>query len=161
MRSVSMPPAAGAGLEPGFRGVICVSFGSTDGTAGYKTGGRLRHDLRFESASPEALSDLSSVLEGSRVGVRLVLAGPPADVHAAASLAAGCGLTDEEMALLPDETGPRVIFCGHCHTRTETDRAIGSEVDCQGCATTLFFTDHFSRRVGGYLGFSAHAEEAT
>ncbi|WP_326964141.1 dimethylamine monooxygenase subunit DmmA family protein [Arthrobacter sp. PL16] len=161
MLPVSVLPAAAAGLESGFRGVICVAFGSSDGTAGHETGGRPRLDLRFRSANPQALSDLKVVLGASRVGARLVLAGPPADIHAAASLAAGCGLTDEEMTLLPDETGPRVIFCGHCHTRTTTDQPIGSEVDCQGCATTLYFTDHFSRRVGGYLGFSAHAEETT
>ena len=73
---------------------------------------------------------------------------------------AECGLVDEEITLLCDEVGPRVIFCGHCHTSTTTDHPIGTDVDCQGCATTLTFTDHFSRRVGGYLGFSAHAEEA-
>lgn len=159
MRSVSTPLAAGAALEPGFRGVICVSFGSIDGTASYDTGGRPRHDLHFESASPEALSALRSALDLSRVGVRLVLTGPPADVHAAASLAGKCGMLDAEMSLLPDEVGPRVVFCGHCHTLTTTLQPFGAEVECQGCSTALFITDHFSRRVGGYLGFSAHAEE--
>jgi dimethylamine monooxygenase subunit C len=155
MFSESMP------LEPGFRGVICASFGSTDDTAGQDTGGRPRHDLRFTSANSETLAELRSVLERSCVGVRLVLAGPAADVHAAAAAAAECGMLDAEMTLLCDENGPRVVFCGHCHTTTTTMQAGGSEVDCDGCGTTLAITDHFSRRIGGYLGHSAHAEEAT
>lgn len=118
-------------------------------------------DLQFTSANPKALSDLKAALRNSCVGVHLVLAGPPADIHAAASTAAECGLSDEELTLLSDGVGPCVVFCGHCHTLTTTDQAIGSEVSCQGCDTTLYFTNHFSRRVGGYLGFSAHAEEAT
>ena len=64
------------------------------------------------------------------------------------------------MTLLAEESGPRVVFCAHCRTANETDQAVGSEVDCQGCATTLAFSGHFSRRIGGYLGFAAHAEEA-
>ncbi|MFE5708682.1 dimethylamine monooxygenase subunit DmmA family protein [Rhodococcus koreensis] len=147
-------------LEPGFRGVICASFGSTDDTAGQDTGGRPRHDLRFRSANPETLSVLRSALERSCIGVRLVLAGPPADVHAAAAAAAECGMLDEEITPLCDEDGRRVVFCGHCRAAT-TIKAGSSEVDCQGCGTTLAITDHFSRRLGGYLGFSAHAEEAS
>jgi hypothetical protein len=52
-----------------------------------------------------------------------------------------------------------VIYCPHCRTTT-IDEAAGSEVACQGCTTTLTITDHFSRRRGAYLGYSAHAEEA-
>lgn len=160
MRAASQSPATGTGCEPGFRGVICVSFGAANTLADHDAGGMPRQDFRFASANLEALANLRSVLESSRVGVRLVLAGPPADVHAAASAVAECGLVDEEITLLCDEVGPRVIFCGHCHASTTTDHPIGTDVDCRGCATTLTFTDHFSRRVGGYLGFSAHAEEA-
>ncbi len=160
MRSASIPSAAGAGVEPGFRGVICASFGTAGGTAEHHTEGSPRHELRFAAADPGTLSDLRSVLGCACVGVRLVLAGPPADVHAAAAVAAECGLLEEEMILRCEEVGPRVVFCGHCHTATTTHQPTGSEVDCQGCATTLAITDHFSRRRGGYLGFSAYAEEA-
>src|SRR6478735_4262849 len=161
MRSASMPPAAGTGLEPGFRGVICASFGATGDTAGQHTGVQPRHDLRFNAANPEALSELRSVLGRSHVGVRLVLAGPPADIRAAAAAAAECGLQQEELTLLSDETAPRVIYCPHCHATTTTVRPAGSEVQCQGCATNLATTDHFSRRMGAYLGYAAHAEEAS
>jgi dimethylamine monooxygenase subunit C len=159
MRSASMPSAAGNGLEPGFRGVICVSFGSTDDTAVPDTDGQLRYDLHFEAATADTLSELASVFSSSRVGVRLVLAGPPTDIRAAAAVAADCGLLGEEVTLLSQETGPRLVYCPHCLSTT-IDEAAGTEVKCQGCATVLAVTDHFSRRRGAYLGYSAHAEEA-
>lgn len=161
MRSASMPPAAGTGLEPGFRGVICASFGATGDTAGQDTGVQPRHDFRFQAATPEALTELRSALGRSHVGVRLVLAGPPADIRAAAAAAAQCGLQQEEITLLNDEAAPRVIYCPHCHANTTTILPAGSEVECQGCAISLATTDHFSRRMGAYLGYSAHAEEAS
>ncbi|AOT02962.1 dimethylamine monooxygenase subunit DmmA family protein [Arthrobacter sp. U41] len=160
MRSVSMPSAIGAGVAPGFRGVICVSFGSTGDTAGLDADVQPRHDLHFEAATADTLSELKSALGSSHVGVRLVLVGPPADIRAAAAAAAECGLQQEEMTLLSDDTAPRVIYCPHCHSTTKTGRAAGSEVQCQGCGTVLATTDHFSRRLGAYLGYSAHAEEA-
>lgn len=160
MRSASTPPAADAGGEQGFRGVICISFGNTETLPREGTGGRTRQDLRFESADPETLLRLRSVLARARVGVRLVLAGPPADIHAAAAAAADCGLVEEEISLLSDGAGPLVVFCGHCHAATQTPEAVGAEVDCHGCAARLAISSHFSRRIGGYLGFAARAEEA-
>jgi dimethylamine monooxygenase subunit C len=159
MRSASTPPAAGNGLEPGFRGVICVSFGSTGDTAVPDTDGQPRHDLHFEAATANSLLELKSVFSSSRVGVRLVLAGPSTDIRAAAAVAADCGLLGEEVTLLSQETGPRFVYCPHCLSTT-VDGAAGTEVACQGCATVLAVTDHFSRRRGAYLGYSAHAEEA-
>jgi hypothetical protein len=147
-------------LEPGFRGVICVSFGA-GGTAGYDAGNQPRHDLHFEGASPQALAALRSALGSSHVGVRLVLAGPTADVRAAAGAAGECGLQQEEMTLLHDESAPRVVYCPHCRATTKTVRPAGDEVQCQGCGTVLATTDHFSRRMGAYLGYAAHAEEAS
>lgn len=152
MRSASMPPSTGNGLDHGFRGVI------TGDTVVPDTDGRPRYDLHFEAATA-TLSELEYMFSGSRVGVRLVLAGPPTDIRAAAAVAADCGLLDEEVTLLSQETGPRFVYCPHCLTTT-IDEAAGTEVKCQGCATTLTITDHFSRRRGAYLGYSAHAEEA-
>lgn len=160
MRSVTMTPAAGTAPGPRFRGVICASFGSTRAPGDQANGGQARRHLHYESGAPENLKHLASVLNQARVGVRLVLAGSPADVHAAAAAAAECGLLEEEVTLKCDDAGPRVVFCAHCRTATETVQAAGSDVDCPGCATTLAVSGHFSRRMGGYLGYAAHAEEA-
>lgn len=160
MCPIAMAPAAGTGPEAGFRGVIRVSFGTAAVPAAEESAGMAGHDVRFDAADREALASLIAVLEQARVGVRLVLAGPPADVAAAAAAAAACGLLEEEVTLLANESGRRLVFCAHCRTANTTVQGVGSEVDCEGCATTLAFSGHFSRRIGGYLGFAAHAEEA-
>ena len=94
------------------------------------------------------------------MGVRLVLTGPLADIQAAAAVAAECGLVEEEVTLVGDGSEHRKVFCAHCRTVTMTVEPIGSEVECQGCATVLSISNHFSRRIAAYLGFAAHAEEA-
>lgn len=161
MRSESMPTATSTGSRvPGFRGVICASFGSTDALADHDTGDQPRQNLLFPSANLNALCELRSVLGYSRVGVRLLLHGPLADIRAAAAVAAECGLVGDEVTLLNDEVGPREVYCPHCRTTT-TVAAADPEVDCQGCATTLTITNHFSRRMGAYLGYSAHVEEVS
>lgn len=156
-----MPSTAGSGGGvSGFRGVVCVSFGSVDALADYDTGGRPRQGLGFASANPSALLELRSVLEASSVGVRLVLHGPLADICAAAAVAAECGLVGDEVTLVNDEVGPREVYCPHCRTTTAVG-PVDPEVDCQGCATTLTITNHFSPRLGAYLGFKAHVEEVS
>lgn len=161
MKPAYLNPSAVARHTPGFRGVVWVSFGHTATPADKaSTEGLPRQDLHFTSADRESLRQLKSVLASSCVGVRLVLAGPAADIHSAAAAAAECGLLEEEIRLLSESAGMTVVFCGHCHTTTPSTQGPGSDVDCQGCATTLAISDHFSRRKAAYLGFAAHAEEA-
>ena len=147
--------------DPGFRGLICVSFGKADSlTADYYNGGQRRHVIHFDAANTETLSHLRSTVELARVGVRLVLIGPLADLQAAAAVAAECGLVEEEVTLVGDGSDELNVFCAHCRTVTRTVEPIGSEFECHGCSTVLSISDHFSRRIAAYLGFSAHAEEA-
>lgn len=141
--------------------VLCVTFGHAEDPASKGTVGHAEQNLCLESADPEALLRLQEILATAYVGLRLILAGPPADVHAAAAAAAAFGLVDEEICIRTDAAAPANIFCGHCHTRTATTGEPGLEVKCSGCSKTLAITDHFSRRKAAYLGFSAHAEEAS
>ncbi len=156
-----MTAPEGTCCDPGFRGLICVSFGKADSlTAEYYNGAQRRHVIHFDSANTETLSQLRSAIELACVGVRLVLIGPMPDIQAAAAVAAECGLFDEEVTLVPDGSEHRKVFCAHCRTVTVTVEPVGSELECQGCATVLSISNHFSRRIAAYLGFSAHAEEA-
>lgn len=151
-------------FEPDFRGLICVSFGTRGAEmdrGASPAPARTRWYLHFGSADPESLGALKSLLGQACVGVRLMLAGPQADIQAARSAAVECGVVDEEMTLLDGGTGPHRVFCAHCRFITESTEAVGSLVDCGGCATSLVISDHFSRRMAGYLGFAANAEEGT
>ncbi|MCY0906719.1 dimethylamine monooxygenase subunit DmmA family protein [Arthrobacter sp. H14-L1] len=160
MRPASVTAPEGTYGDTGFRGLISVSFGTADARTADGNDGQLRHDFHFDWANTQALSQLRSAIELACVGVHVVLTGPPADIMAAAAVAADCGLVEEEVTLLSDGSRMRTVFCAHCRTATETVEPVGSEFACQGCATVLAISDHFSRRLAAYLGFAAHAEEA-
>ena len=160
MRPASVTASEGTYCDTGFRGLISVSFGKADALTADDNDGRPRHDFHFDCANTQALSQLRSAIELACVGVRVVLTGPQADVIAAAAVASGCGLVEGEVMLLSDGSGHRTVFCAHCRTATETAEPVGSELECQGCATVLAISDHLSRRIATYLGFAAHAEEA-
>ena len=151
MRSASMPPAAGTGLEPGFRGVICASFGSTDDTAGQNTGDRPRHDLRFhlQTRKPSRSSGLCSAVHAS-----VSVSSSPARRRRPCSRSSRRGLRTAGRGDDPPVTkgGRASGFIAALPHRHHYRSASGSEVDCQGCATTLAITNHFSRRIGGVPG---------
>jgi dimethylamine monooxygenase subunit C len=136
-------------------GTIHATFGTEP-----RFGTESRQDLAFASASPESLERLKAVLNQANVGVRLVLAGPSADILAARSTATECGMIEEEMTLLHEGTGHHCVFCAHCRATTAVSGAAGNEIACSGCATVLSVSGHFSRRLAAYLGYAANAEEA-
>jgi LSD1 subclass zinc finger protein len=151
MRSTSGPAAS----------TICVTFGP-EPQAGAKPclGTASRLDLALGSASPESLERLKAVLNQAHVGIRLVVAGPSADIHAARAAAAECGMVEEEMTLLHRGDGHRRVFCAHCRATTLVPEAAAREIGCSGCATVLSVSEHFSRRLAAYLGYAANAEDA-
>lgn len=160
MRPESLSVPKDTWCNPGFRGLIRVSFGKADSlTMGYNDD-QPRHDIHFDCANTETLSHLRSVIELACVGLRLVLTGPAVDIKAAAAVVSECGMAEEEVVLLSDESGPCTVFCAHCRTANSTTEPVGSELECQGCSTVLSISDHFSRRIAAYLGFAAHVEEA-
>lgn len=111
---------------------------------------------------------LEDTLRDLRVGARLLITGPPTDVHLARAAAARLGVLEEEMTLLPTDDGAhRRVFCAHCHSLTVAEGLTNNpaddctdEIDCGSCGTTLTVSTHFSHRMAAYLGYSAHAEEA-
>ncbi|MGV6818201.1 MAG: dimethylamine monooxygenase subunit DmmA family protein [Thiotrichales bacterium] len=50
----------------------------------------------------------------------------------------------------------RDVFCVHC--RTINGSVTHNLVSCEGCGRKLFVYDHFSRRLGSYMGFQVNAE---
>jgi dimethylamine monooxygenase subunit C len=151
MRSTSAPAAS----------TFCVTFGpEPQAGTGPHSPPESRQDLSFGSASPESLERLKAVLNEARVGVRLVVAGPSADIYAARAAAAECGMVEEEMTLLHRVDGQRRVFCAHCRATTLVPEAAGVGIGCSGCATVLSVSEHFSRRLAAYLGYAANAEEA-
>jgi hypothetical protein len=111
----------------------------------------LRHDLS------DGLKSLESIVQKAHMGLRLYLVGPEDAIWQAAGIAARYGMLSPEIRLFQTGTKARPVFCVHCRAMTRGVRT--NLVDCSGCGRTLFVRDHFSRRLGAYMGFQIDAEE--
>jgi hypothetical protein len=118
---------------------------------------RPAHVHAISVATPDlALKALGDTLNAARMGTRLYLVGPEDIIWQAAQVASGVGMTRDEMRLMQAGTLARPVFCVHCRTIT---RGVHTHiVPCTGCGRSLFVRDHFSRRLGAYMGFQIDAE---
>lgn len=118
-----------------------------------------RQHVAFRTGDDAAAAALQARLASAVVGIRVVLAGPEADVYTLRALALRMGAVDEEVFLLVTPDGSRRVHCPHCQSTTVTDRSVGEVVVCTGCERSLVIYHHFSRRTATYLGYMVDAEE--
>ncbi|WP_028310922.1 dimethylamine monooxygenase subunit DmmA family protein [Derxia gummosa] len=107
---------------------------------------------------PEAaLQILRDALAAARMGTRLYLIGGESLIWLAARIANEAGMGESEIHRHRCGTLARPVYCVHCKTITH---AIHTNIaPCGGCGRQLFVRDHFSRRLGAYMGFQIDAEE--
>ena len=103
-----------------------------------------------------ALDALEKALRHANMGLRLYLVGPEDAIWQARAIASAYGMGNQEVRLYRTGTLARPVFCVHCRATTRSVRT--NLVDCSGCGRTLFVRDHFSRRLGAYMGFQIDAE---
>jgi hypothetical protein len=104
----------------------------------------------------EALEVLRDALYVAQMGTRIYLAGPEDAVWQASRVADGFGVGRDEVRYAQLGSKARPVFCVHCRTIT---RGVHTNiVSCSGCGRSLFVRDHFSRRLGAYMGFQIDAE---
>lgn len=113
--------------------------------------------VRAERAA-EVTGALDAQLRAARVGWRLMLAGPEADVLALRSRAIAAGAVDEEIRCQVTSRERLVVHCAHCAAETEVTASPGAQVRCGGCRQPLHVYSHVSRLRGSYLGFRADVE---
>ncbi|WP_349828535.1 dimethylamine monooxygenase subunit DmmA family protein [Brevibacterium litoralis] len=113
----------------------------------------------YEEADPTALAEIAGAMKQSPVGVRLVLAGPQVDVHAARSRALGVGLVPEEILTSVTCAADIQLYCPHCKEVNRSRARVGDTTSCLGCRRDLLVYHHFSRRHAAYLGFMVDAED--
>ncbi|PMR73662.1 dimethylamine monooxygenase subunit DmmA family protein [Billgrantia endophytica] len=99
---------------------------------------------------------LDDALETVTVGCRLVVAGSEGFLWDVQTFALEKGFVDEEIVLYPVAGQGRRVFCVHCHTLAEP--VYVSPVNCPNCQMALEVRDHFSRRLGAYIGVRIDAE---
>ena len=103
------------------------------------------------------LRGLHDLLELSRMGLRVYAVGPEAFLWAVDRIAAGYGFGKGEVAKFLAGSLARKVYCSHC--KTMSDDIVANLHRCSGCGTMLLVRDHFSRRLGAYMGIKVDAEE--
>jgi dimethylamine monooxygenase subunit C len=109
----------------------------------------------FDATQP-LLEHFDAVLQGSRMGTRLYIAGPESFIGRVMQIALRFNLNKDEIRA--EELGSRArrVHCVHCRATTEEVRT--NITRCSGCARWLTVRDHYSRRLAAYMGVMADAE---
>jgi hypothetical protein len=83
------------------------------------------------------------------VGARVYVCGDESFIWQVHGLARQAGLLNEDIELFKcGET--RKLFCVHCAALQDIDES--TTVSCQNCGVHLFVREHFSQRLGAYMG---------
>jgi len=119
----------------------------------------LRHKSRKLSimASDEGvLATLKMVLAKAAMGLRLYVIGSEDNLWRCQRIAKQFGMNLDEIRLYRPSSTARPLYCVHCGHHTASVKT--NIVICGGCGRHLFVRDHFSRRLGAYMGLQADAE---
>lgn len=107
-------------------------------------------------AGDDFTAQLAALLADAKVGTHLYVCGEESFIWQVQALAHQAGLLDEEMSLF--KVGQRrKLYCVHCSTLQDVDGA--GEVSCTGCGVKLLVRNHFSRRLGAYMGVCLDADD--
>ncbi|WP_431798419.1 dimethylamine monooxygenase subunit DmmA family protein (plasmid) [Cupriavidus metallidurans] len=99
---------------------------------------------------------LEAALRAARAGTHLYLSGAERQVWCLHNLALRLGIQPQEISVYRCESGTRPVYCVHCTTLQETTSK--NEMTCCNCGVGLMVRDHFSRRLGAYMGVVADAD---
>lgn len=107
-------------------------------------------------ASLDALEDdVRRRLDENPVGVRLYVCGDEAFVWHIRRVAQAAGMLPDEVVATVSGMR-RTVYCVHCGTSHAHDGH--DEVTCPSCDVRLSVRQHFSARLGAYLGVCANAD---
>jgi dimethylamine monooxygenase subunit C len=109
----------------------------------------------FKDTQP-LLEYFDAVLQGSRMGTRLYIAGPESFIGRVMQIALRFNLNKDEIRAEELGSLARRVHCVHCRATTEEVRT--NITRCSGCARWLTVRDHYSRRLAAYMGVMADAE---
>lgn len=109
-----------------------------------------------EADVASALTRLALALAGAHMGTRLYVAAPEDLIWRVWNLATAQGLSREQFRSERLGSGARPVYCVHCRQVTRSVRT--NIAACAGCRRQLCVREHFSRRLGAYMGFQIDAE---
>lgn len=112
--------------------------------------------VNYYGSLDEANSSLLDSLRDAPMSLRLYVMGTEPFIWSVALLAQQAGLTASQLQLSHAGSLKRRVWCTHCHQMTE-DVTTNITV-CAGCGRHLLVRDHFSKRLGAFMGVQIDAE---
>jgi ferredoxin-NADP reductase len=117
---------------------------------------RCRTNLSLLATQGEAVAAVDRTLSGCKMGTRLYVAGSESFIGSIVQTTARYNLNADEVQRERCGSSARRVYCVHC--RTSNEDVTTNIVKCVGCARNLLVRDHYSRRLGAYMGVMADAE---
>jgi hypothetical protein len=119
--------------------------------------GELEQLLVLNGESADFSRRLHQVLVSATVGSHLYIMGDEAFIWRIHGEARSAGLENDEIDITRTIDGPRLVYCVHCGLT----QAAGPLplLTCIGCAVGLEVREHFSRRLGAYLGVCTNPDQ--
>lgn len=113
-------------------------------------------DLLVYETADEAFIALKQYLAQAKMGLRIYVAGTEKFMWSIAEVAQEFGVDDADITKEITGTLARSVYCVHC--KAITHDAHTNIKKCCRCGRMLFVRDHFSRRLGAYMGLMVDAE---
>ena len=113
-------------------------------------------ELQIVSSDVLLAQALESFLSKATMGLRIYVAGSENFMWSVAEIAQGYGINEADIFKELTGTLARSVYCVHC--KAITHHVHHNISKCDGCGRMLFIRDHFSRRLGAYMGLMVDAE---
>lgn len=149
-----------AEAEEGLKGTVAIVFAESGATGGdYKAAlERLPVDrIHVCPSILTAMTKLSALLSGAKMGTRVYATGTETLIGLAVQMAQNYGLDPRAVKTEHRGSLARRVQCVHCKGFTEG--VTTNIVTCSHCGESLLVRDHYSRRIGAFMGVSANAED--
>jgi hypothetical protein len=162
--SSTAQPTAGIGVDPTARAIGMLGFGAVGMRVVRRWIEQVPADVPVtwaaaQQADAVSLAELERLVAGARVGWRLMLAGPEADVRAAREAVTRLGVLDAQIRSVVTAKELRRVWCPHCTATTETELLPGEQVPCSGCTVPLRLPAAVSRALGAHVGVTSDEPE--
>lgn len=160
------PPKTTVKLDPAGRRHVLVQLGGEgdDVIAGWQasvasTSVVTLSSWRTAGDDSRFVTTAASIVNSCRVGDSVALVGPQADVYVLRALLLEAGFLDAEIVVHATSRADIRVQCAHCKAITRDAIAPGDETHCATCGYGLLVHQHFSARLGAFLGFRVDAEQ--
>nr|WP_180206334.1 dimethylamine monooxygenase subunit DmmA family protein [Pseudomonas sp. SbOxS1]NYU06562.1 hypothetical protein [Pseudomonas sp. SbOxS1] len=119
--------------------------------------GELQQPLVLNQENSDFSARLLEVLGSATVGSHVYIMGDEAFVWRIHAQARAAGLEDDEIDITHSIVGQRSVYCVHCGLTQSSGPA--PLLTCVRCNVGLEVREHFSRRLGAYLGVCTNPDQ--